>query len=522
MGFSSIYTGATGMLAHGDRMQVIGNNLANVSTIGFKKSDVLFSDLISQEMPNGQIDMAQVGKGVRVAETMRYHLQGSFEDGDYATDVGVSGNGFFGVATDDGTMFYTRAGNFRFNNQGELVNPNGFHVQGYPIDRETGEVQTSSGNIVLPYEDVTVDGETMRLVQSQPQATTAVSTIISLDSKPTGQANDPDNPFFSLADTWNGLSSNASFAADYSTAINVYDDQGNSHELTVHLDRVPPSDLSNANPGQTHWEFIITSDPAEDARAGLADTSAAGLLAMGTLTFNDGVLVNETMFEYAGGASQDVKDLGNWSLAGFGSGGVPAFDMTFAGGSNASPGTQEISWDFGISSQNNAWVGGSQNASGVSMYPDNLASLGDPYRDALSTTDYNISSATLDSSQNGYGQGYLVNLSVDSDGFLVGNFSNGQVENLAQMNLYRFNSEFGLRQNGSNLYSATDHSGQALESVANENGCGSILGDTLESSNVDMAEEFAKMILTQRGFQSNSKVVTTSDSLLNTTISLKR
>lgn len=522
MGFSSLYTGATGLLAHGDRMQVIGNNLANVSTIGFKKSDVLFSDLISQEMPNGQADLAQVGKGVRVADVMRYHLQGDIIEGDYATDVGISGNGFFGLSAGDNNMFYSRAGNFRFNNQGELVNSNGFNVQGRVVNRETGLAEGEPTNIALPFEDITVDGETIRAVRSMPQATTQVSTIISLDSKPTGQANDPANPFFSLADSWNGLTSNASFSSDYSTSIKVYDDQGEAHVLTVHLDRVPASHLSNATPGHTFWEYVITCDPAEDARAGLAGTSGAGLLAMGTMEFNDGIMINETMFEYAGGASPDVKNLGNWSLSGFGSNGAPAFDVTFAGGSNAAPGAQEIAWDFGMSSRTGSWNGGSMNASGVSVYPANLALLDDQYRSALATTDYNISSATLNSTQNGYSQGYLVNMGVDSDGYLVGTFSNGQEENLAQLSLYRFNSEFGLRQNGGNLYSATDASGNPLESVANENGCGSVLGNSLEASNVDMADEFAKMILTQRGYQSNTKVITTSDSLLSSTISIKR
>jgi flagellar hook protein FlgE len=138
------------------------------------------------------------------------------------------------------------------------------------------------------------------------------------------------------------------------------------------------------------------------------------------------------------------------------------------------------------------------------------------------STSYDSGSATLYQDQDGYSWGYLQTLSVSREGVLAGHFTNGQTEELYHIALYSFNSEWGLRRDGSNNFVATEASGAGIDGRADTAGRGTIQQNTLEESNVDMAEEFANMIMTQRGYQANSKVITTGDTLLNTTINIKR
>ncbi len=143
-------------------------------------------------------------------------------------------------------------------------------------------------------------------------------------------------------------------------------------------------------------------------------------------------------------------------------------------------------------------------------------------RDLRSSTSFDSGSATLYEEQDGFSSGYLQSLSINREGAIEGNFSNGQTEELYVIAMYRFNSDWGLRRAGSNNFVATEASGAAVAGRAEVNGRGTFQQNTLERSNVDMAEEFANMILTQRGYQANTKVITTSDTLLNTTINIKR
>ena len=141
---------------------------------------------------------------------------------------------------------------------------------------------------------------------------------------------------------------------------------------------------------------------------------------------------------------------------------------------------------------------------------------------ALSTTSYASGSTTIFQSQNGYTAGFLQNISVDRDGVLTGRYSNGQVLQLFALTLATFNNNYGLYREGGNLFSETRSSGPALTGLANTGDKGSIASNSLEQSNVDLATEFVKMITTEKGFQANSKTITTVDQMLTVLIQLKR
>lgn len=542
MSFSSMYVGATGVKAHGDNMQVVGNNLANVSTIGYKKADAQFGSLMSQQMGSGgaqyeggAYSFSQIGKGVGISQIRNIFQEGGLENSNEVTDLAITGEGFFGVRKVTGTgsagagaSHYTRAGSFRFNNEAYLVDPHDYRLQGYAIDRETGETSGTMSDVQLPYEDVVgPNGQTTRWVRSEPKVTSSVEMITTLDALSADRFQSSTDPMFSLLESYDGQSDSptpfGATAPGYSSTIAVYDADGNERDMTVYYDPISNTQMSNAAPGYTYWEYLVTMPGDSDGSAAFG-TSGAGLAGMGVMVFNgQGELINHSAYELNLSSGASGKSLSSWTPATFDDDGVPQLSYNFGSNGSAVGATQSISYDFGINSGSASWEsGGASNAGAVGRNAGNLSTLADLQRDIKASTSFDAGSATVYQNQDGYSWGYLQTTSVNREGVLSGFFSNGQTEDFYRVGVYRFNSEWGLRRDGNNNFVSTTASGDPIAGVGNSEGRGTVQQNTLEMSNVDMAEEFAKMILTQRGYQANTKVITTSDSLLNTTISIKK
>lgn len=531
---SSLYQGITGMQSHSTAISVIGNNLANVSTTGYKGSTVAFSDLISQDVTTSA-GTAQVGLGVQVASIYGEFAQGSIETTTSATDLAIGGNGYFCVkpASTDAT-YYTRAGNFTFNNGGYLVDTNGLHVQGWAMKKATSSTSTSTDyQIYGSATDIQVTN-----FQSPASATTKASLITNLNPTAVSQSSSSDNnPFFSMFETWGGTKDTPLDSASYgySSTIKVYDDTGTSHTLTAYYDKV----TMNSNAGSdTVWQYVVTCTPKDDGRTingqKVTATSAAGILMTGTMTFRSGVLVGESAYTIKSNASGNLKALSNWGLANFSTSGYPEFTANFTKASNANStgdvNAQSIALDLGMRSKSKTWAQSSgtiaSNASLVGNVTSNasyIPNMGSSVVSALATQSYATGgNSTLYTSQDGYTAGYLQSVAVDSEGVLTGTFSNGQQIALYSVELATFTNQWGLHRDGNNLFSATLDSGNALTGTANLSGKGKITSDALEASNVDMATQFVDLITAQRGFEANSKVITTADTLLSTVIAMKR
>ncbi|MDD4950952.1 MAG: flagellar hook-basal body complex protein, partial [Desulfovibrionaceae bacterium] len=321
-----------------------------------------------------------------------------------------------------------------------------------------------------------------------------------------------------------------------------------AHNLTVYFDQVT---LSNAG-GDTVWEYLVTCNPSEDLRTlsgasgdiDVASTSAAGMLMIGTMTFRTGQLVGQSAFTLQTLASDDLKSLSNWTIADFSTQGYPLFTANFLGQSNASHSGQDdvvpIEMNFGIRNTDLSSNGGGAVTKGWDVnkgsLPTNASLVGakisntgwlpnfkDPSINALATQSYDTGgSSTMFQSQDGYTAGVLQSLSVSRDGILTGRYSNGQVLELYSLTLSTFTNKWALRRDGGNLFLETRESGPALTGEAGSTGKGTVDGNSLEMSNVDMGTEFVKMITTQRGFQANTKIITTADSMLSEVIAMKR
>ncbi|MEG6504048.1 flagellar hook protein FlgE [Nitratidesulfovibrio sp. 1201_IL3209] len=497
----ALYSGASGMKTLSQGMQAVSNNLANVNTVGFKQQQALFEDLMSQYAGTGNsasTSISQVGLGSRLTDIRTMYGQGPYESGTDITDLSINGKGFFQVTSGD-KIHYTRAGNFRFDKDGNLVDPNGFVLNGRPI---LDGVEGATTGISLP------PGENGRNIMPA-KATTSITAINNLGSG--DKSSDAANPFFSLLSKWNGAADSplGDSAYSYKQSIKVYDASGNAHDVTIYFDGAGESG------GNKYFEFVVGMDPAHDGSA-LAGTSGAGLLMAGTLTFNSsGQLVNMSAYTPTGA---DATNLGNWAPASFGADGLPQFAATFAGGG----GTQRVGLDLGLSSSSGAWTAGAGSPAAVGSNASSLAGMAGVTLAATSTTAYGGSSSELRSSQNGYAQGFLAGIDINSEGIITGRYSNGQKEDLYRITLYRFTSEDGLRREGMNHFSATRESGAAEEGLPDTENYGTVAAKTLEQSNVSMEREFVNMIIYQRGFQTNSKSIMTADTMIQKALELKR
>ncbi|MDR2160662.1 MAG: flagellar hook-basal body complex protein [Desulfovibrio sp.] len=500
---SSLYIGASGMRSHSTGMGVVTNNLANVNTVGYKMNTMLFSDLVSQYLPadsNTITNISQKGAGVREGATRTFFSQMAFETGSAATDIGISGIGFFGV-TANGETQYTRAGDFRFTKEGRLVLPGGWTLLGRAI--VNGEEAGAATPIQLDFSSLNGVG---RIAPRPTTALTAISQLGGLEDKTA----DPANPFFALAASWNGAASPplASGAYSYSEELQFYDSAGLLRNATLFYD------LAGERGGRKALEYMLALNPGEDASA-LAGTAASGLLLAGTLTFSSsGSLDNVTAFLPP--ASGNPQDLAGWTPAALREG-SPVFNVFPSGGNS-----QSISLNMGLNLAGSAASGlasaAEANARPEAVYDPNSGASRRP----TASTAYGSSAASLLQQRDGYAEGYLRDTIVTPDGLLQGVYSNGQSLDLYRIPLYRFTSQDGLRREGGNRFSATRESGAAQEGLPGTENFGHTMQYALEQSNVDYAREFTTMIITQRGFQMNSKVVTTSDQMLQKALELKR
>lgn len=409
----SLYAGVSGLRAHQMMLDVVGNNIANVNTSGFKGSTVVFQDLLSQviagagapaEGVQGGTNPSQVGLGVGVGAIWTNFSQGALENTGKSTDVAIQGDGFF-IANQGGQQIYTRAGAFTFDGHGNLVTPNGSYIQGWTADPATGDIDHTVpvGNLTMP------PGQILPPVNTN-------SVVI-------GKM----------------LSANAPIGQQATTTITAFDTQGVAADITFIFEKtavntwtIDSFDPTGANIGS----HAVNFDP---------------------LT---GYVAGATTFTV-----QPTTPAANWP--------------------------NPITVDLGVPGSG----------------------------DALQEFGGTITVSALQ--QNGSPAGTLQSFKIANDGVISGVFSNGVTKQVGQLALAVFNNPAGLEKVGDNFYRVTPNSGLAQVGVAATGGRGKLSAGNLEMSNVDLSLEFTKLIIGQRGFQANSKIITTSDDILQTLLTLK-
>lgn len=574
---SSLFAGVSGLNANGTALSVIGNNIANLSTVGFKGSKATFADLISSSISGGS-GAIQTGIGVALTSVQGNFSQGSLATSSNVLDLAIDGNGFFIVEDAQGGTFYSRAGLFRLDRNNNVVDPTGFKLQGFLADT-AGTITGTIGDISLPSTTASPRATTTALVAANLNSATAptgvrgnvvasaasttttaggnnsftvnvngdgaqtitvangltgsalataiqnavralvpndpfkaaayagftasvnASNIFTFTSGMTGTTNNSTTGTGTVVVTANGgdtLAANLNMltptsttgtdflladppaSSNFSTSMTVFDSLGNSHLLTTYFTKV----------GENSWNYNTVAAASDVVTANYhssnIDTSLGIVrVGSGTLTFGtDGTLDREsTVIRYDTG--------------------------TAAGTSGAIPGSLQV--DF---------TGATQDQLITMNFGSSVTTDGGSGLDG--TTQFGSTSALVQQTQDGFAAGSLQAFSVDANGIINGRFSNGQLRALAQVVLARFPDPIGLTRTGKNTFAQSGNSGQPVTGTPDSAGLGRVLSNSLELSNVDLGESFIDMIAAQRGFQANSRVITTSDEILQELVNLKR
>lgn len=416
---SSFYSALSGLNSQATAMQVIGDNIANLSTTGFKGSSVYFEDVLGQSLST-IAGTDPTGVGAKISSVDGNFTQGTLMTTNIDTDLAVNGKGFFVVEEQLSLeKLYTRSGHFFIDEDGYYVNTSGLRVQGYLYD-------STGTNMVETLGDIYVDQASM----VPPRVTSELAMVLNLDPTET-------------ATTWDIADPGGT--SHYATALRVYDTLGQGHSIQVYFTKT----------GTQAWSWNATID-GSDVSGGTPGTPV--LYGTGTLAFDtSGVLTTAMPVNFYTGA------------------------VTYANGIAASASTVDFT----------------------------------------NTSQYGAASSVQSITQDGYGAGMISGITINEEGTIVGSYTNGALKNIAQLVLAQFANLNGLDRKGAMLYAASGTSGEPLYNMPGVGGMGNISSGMLEESNIDLAAEFIKMIITQRGYQANSKVISTTDEMFAQLLSMK-
>ena len=403
----SMFSGVSGLRAHQLQMDVIGNNISNVNTVGYKSSRVTFQEVYNQTLKSatgptatrGGTNPTQLGLGVSVGSIDVLHTRSGAQRTDKATDLSIEGEGFF-VVSDGESNYYTRAGNFDIDRLGNFVTSNGLTVMGWQ--------------------------------RNQPTSTAPRAINLSGLSMPASQTD-------SL--TFNGnLNVDTEVDDIENYTMGFFDSLGREHKLELEFEKAA-----------THNQWNVIFKAPEGSRYTVNEGFTPN-----TITFNDDGTINTGL---EGQVSVNIEGINN----------PMTIDLDFA----------KITQSAGNTNLKGEQIGG-------------------------------------------YTAGTIESISIDSNGIITGLYTNGQSQEEWEIAMAHFTNPSGLTKLGNNLFQKSTNSGEADLGVAGEGGRGVLNPGSLEMSNVDLAQEFTDMIIAQRGFQANSRIITTSDEMLQELVNLKR
>lgn len=556
---SALFTGVTGLDVNQTWLNVIGNNIANSNTTAFKSSRVLFdpqfyttdSEATAPSTNFGGTNPSQEGLGATVNTVQKNFTAGQIQATGQPTDIAINGAGFF-VVKGQGQDLYTRDGAFTLNDANQLVTSSGNFVQGYGVDT-SGNLQTGTlKNVQIPLGATQTAKATANVsLQGNLDASGAVATggsiLMSQDMTTVGGGAPPAaatlltnvadssssaTPLYSagqtitVAGTKGGRSiPPATFTV---TGTSTVQDLMTFFQQTMGIDTSvggtpPPGVALEAGATANDAHLVLTGNTGTDNKLALTGTAISSSSGTSPLTFNDGA-------DAAGFTSNPNGESTFTSFTAYDSLGTPiTVNVTAVLQSTSNAGD---TWRFYVDSPDNM-TGGPFVGSGTLTFDSNGAlksSTGsnitisrtgtgalDPLNVSLNfgaMTQLSGQSTQVASTQDGFPAGTLDTFAVGADGKIIGSYSNGQTHVLGQVAVATFNNPQGLNDQGTNLYSAGPSSGDAQVGPPGALGAGTLQGSALEQSNVDLSGEFTNMIVASTGFSAASRVITTSNQLI--------
>ncbi len=457
---SALTIGVAGLRANSSALSGISNNIANINTVGYKRTRSDFSSLVTS---SANISALDAGAGVSAGSQRLIAEQGQLQSSSASTDLGIAGAGFFVVgtatqngATDDALRF-TRAGGFAPDEKGFLRNAAGYYLRGWPAQPD-GSFATNASDIT------SLSTVNIASISGAAKATTSVQINGNLKAS---QAISAAEGTYAAGTSANNMASGA-VTPDFVRTVQVFDSQGGVHNINMAF-------LKSSAAANT-WHVEVYASPASDVTIGapLVD----GQLAVGNVVFD---------------ANGQFDAASSMSL-----------NLAFGASSAGAPAASAFNWasSLGIAAQTiNVNLGSAGASGGMTQFDSN---------------------SVLDSSiVDGAIFGSLTGVDVDDQGFVTASFSNGVIQKIYQIPLATFVNPNGLNAEDGDAFSLAINSG-SLNLKAAGNGVGKIASKTLEGSNVDLAKEFTNLITVQRAYSASSKIITTADQMLDELIRIKR
>ncbi|MGF1454610.1 MAG: flagellar hook protein FlgE [Alphaproteobacteria bacterium] len=439
--YGALFTGVSGLNANSNALSVISNNISNVNTTGYKASDTQFSTILSSETDAGSFSAG----GVRGTAQQLNSRQGLLQPAESATDLAISGNGFFVVTEETTTnpdqtdLLYTRAGSFTQDAEGFLRNPAGYYLQGWRLD--------DAGN--LPANRNTIQPINLNQLTGTASATTEMNLRANL------RASDP-------------------IGGTFERTLEVFDTQGGAQ----------PIRLAMTKTAANTWDFQVSYDPQNPADVAANLDPDTNPFTTGTVVFDEfGTPLSVTSTNLISGTTTSVTTAGQDGTADF-----------------------EIPWD-------NATTG---------LQPQTISLNFGTLGQANGITQFDSDTTLISSGVDGALFGGITGVRVDENGVVTALFDNGVQQPVFKLPIANFQNPNGLSAANGNAYIATDISGDGTLLEANTGGAGAMAAQSLESSTVDLAEEFTKLITTQRAYSASTKIITTADQMLEEMIRIKR
>ncbi|RKY84560.1 hypothetical protein DRQ09_08475 [candidate division KSB1 bacterium] len=622
----SLFSSISGLRNHTTWMNTIGNNISNVNTVGYKMQRVTFKEQITQMMGAasganvaaniGGKNPQQMGLGSVLGSIDTIMTQGAIQTTGNPLDIAIQGEGFFAVKA-GATTYYTRAGNFYQDNQGNIVTSDGYILQGWMggLERTLWQVATDNpplqireatynldtsdvskiGNVTIP-KDLTMAAQATRYVKfvgnldsmtpmnsfCAPVAIAAgTQTPLPSNYSPNEAPVAGGNAAPTLTEVQagalpgtgiGGAGTNYYFhtdpndpnsplvTPDHTATMTIYDSLGNERSLTIWFFQHgtdPTGSGASYRPVWDWYAFDTTYVPGSNIYTGEPDYfnciggTNIDMVDPGNANPSDAEVYSPIWFNQDGSLASNG---GPWDLGGNATGLVQDYSVTIEGVTHYGPqlyftennAAQGIDPDGAISPWNVLLDFGTPNAWDTSAQADTVLHVNDPagntpvdpagigLRDGLTgdvTGEYQIiggvqtyvpNSTAYAKEQDGYGAGELIGLSVDSTGGIVGQFTNERSLTIAKIAIAQFANAQGLEKVGNSMYAMTSNSGIARMTEAGTAGAGTTVGGALEASNVDLSVELTNMIIAQRGFEANARIITTSADMLDTLVNVGR
>jgi len=486
----ALYPGASGLQAHGEAMTVIGSNIANVNTTGYKNNRVNFQDMLATAVKGTR---NKIGKGVNIVSAQGDFTQGNLEGTNQITDIALEGDGFFNLRDKFNKVTYTRAGAFKFNNEGFLVAQNGKFV----LAREMNALTREAQGFPRPAKIVGLNDPPTPTGDGTNNTGIKIAANLNAEAEVPNVLFDPTNV---QPDMFNSQS-----------AVTVIDEKGAEHVLNVVFrkmpDQPPQVDAATGQPipgtaARNRWQWYVVVPGAE------VGAPPENLIAVGGgfLNFSDnGRMTGVTNGAFIEGRPAQVAPDGRL---------IPAQPPVLI--------EQPLSVNMDVAQVTLPFTDNPQVVGIDFGRGSNPLDPGDERTGLDGMTQFANEFNVVNLEADGSKSGALEAIDITGEGVITGQFSNGTIRPLFRLSVTKFINPQGLLRMGENEYQESVTSGKPITGHPKDGNFAGARARNLEKSNVDLSTEFVRMITTQRAFQANAKGITASDEMLADVVSMKR